>query len=540
MITFFGKMFPDANRVGVQFWDGHFPDGQQDPSVIQGYGPAGVGALPLAFENGFTIKYKWSVEVQKFGSGKENRIAWLDAPMESYTGSALLLGNDPRAMRTTLAKFAAIGSVFLIGLPHEELTITADHVASTISVPSIALCDWATTGQRVLLRRDDDYQTAVVQSAIDSTIVLDVDAGGAGDEGGKIMPLRPVYLEPQQDLPRYRVGAEIWNLQAHAAVPDFAPPLAHLELGPLTTSPAFDSVRILARDFGPIGNTRWFSLSPDGVSAGSLEELGGSVIFHFEPGASTLGEMASALEASTWVLMAGDYDPSDLIDAGDAFPFELLSGGTSAGNVGIGAALESYAGDGLARPVWDLELDNTATENDGVHALTRIIQHGALPYAIGTASRSDFYRYLKIENGDPADWQWFKLFMSTIGGGQKAFWLSTWRSDLTFLSRTLPGGGVTSIVISTGDGSDLFTWWPLQREHLQVIETNGTVTRAKITAAIDNLDGTATLTINDVIASAEVASLSWLELCRFERDEYDVKFGAKGFAIAMTARVVQR
>lgn len=543
MITFFGKMFPDANRVaGKIYWDGHFPDGSVDPAAVGGFGPAGVAVLVLDLRNGFTIKQKWGSEIQKASSGKEKRISHLDAPQQWFSGSALLTGDDLRAMRAKLARFAALGSVFMLGLQHEQLSLQADSSGTTLTVSTLRSVDWKKRGQRVLVKRGTVAVAAVIQSVSGSQIVLDVAPGDAGLVGGVVMPLFPVYLEPQQDFPRYPVNAEEWNLRARAAIFDFAPEMASLDLGTVNASPTYDGVIIYARDFGAIGNTRTLAMAVGAVAAdyNTIVESGGAVTYRYEAGVTTLDEMAATLELSSYLIMGGTYNGSTVIEAGDAFSATALTGGEIAGSVGNGATLTTYAGDGTARPVWTRYLDNSATENDGVLAMTRILDHGGVPYALGTASRSDFHRYVTISEGSQPDWQWFKLFLSTVKGAQKSFWLPTWRPDMTFVSRTLPGGGVTEMVVSTADGSDVFGWWPDQRQYVQVGAADGTLTRAKITAAVDNGDGTATLTLDQEVASSAVVLISWLELCRFEKDEFDIAWSESGFSVDTTARVVQQ
>jgi hypothetical protein len=536
-ITFFGKHFPDANRVaGRQFWDGHFPDGAQDPSVVPGFGPAGVATLVLDIENGFTITHKWGTEIQRMGNGTERRRSTIDAPNQFFSGSALLVGNDPRAVRAKLAKFAAAGATFLLGLRHESLTIITSASGTSVFVPSaaMALVDWAKPGQRVVVGSSTSFVNAVIQSASGGTIVLDVAPGSAGAIGNVIMPAMPVFLESQQDFERYPMTAERWQFRAVAVIPDFAPTRASLALDTITVSSAFDGVVIYAREFGAIGNTRTFSLA-NTVPYNTVSDSGGAVVYHFQAGVTTLAQMAATLATSSYVMMGGTYNGADTIAAGDAFtsPFTsyALSGGAIAGDVGTGATLTTYAGDGTSRPVWDRALDNDETNMDSVHAMTIVIDYGGLPYSLQATSLPHYGRALPLVDGSQADWQWWRKFTATTKGAFKFFWLPTWRNDLTFVSRTLPGGGVTSLVVSLTDGSDFFAWWPTQRQHVLIRETNGTKTYAKITVAVDNGNGTLTLTIGALIATASVDLISWLELAHFEKDDFSIAWSTKGFSL---------
>lgn len=527
-------MFPDAHRIaGRQFWDGHFPDGAQDPAVVSGFGPAGVATLVLDIENGFTVTHKWGTEIQRMGNGTERRRSLIDAPRQFFSGSALIVGDDPRAIRAKLAKFAAAGATFLIGLRHEALSIAADASGSTVFVNSaaMALVDWAKPGQRVVVGSPRSFVNAVIQSAGAGAIALDVSPGASGAIGNVIMPATPVFLDAQQDFERYPVEAERWQFKATALIPDFAPTRASLALDTLTVSAAFNGVVIYARDFGALGNQRWFAMTTLGPAAGSMDESGGTTAFNFQPGVTTLAQMAAALNGSSYVIMGGTYNGADTIASGDAFGQAPLSGGAIAGDVGTGATLATYSGDGTSRPVWDRYIDNADTNMDSVHAMTVVIDYGGLPYSLQAADIPHYGRALPMLDGDQAAWQWFRKFTADTKGAFKLFWLPTWRDDMTFVSRALPGGGVTTLVVSSTDGSDFFAWWPAQRQHVLIVEGNGTRTYAKITAAVDNGNGTITLTVDKVIASSTVNLISWLELVHFEKDEFQIGWSTEGFSL---------
>ncbi|RPH65005.1 MAG: hypothetical protein EHM89_00250 [Acidobacteria bacterium] len=531
-ISFFGQHFPDANLVdGKIFWDGHFPDGGQDPEFAVGFGPAGVATLVLDLENGFQVTYNWITDVKiKTRSGKEQRISRNDVARQSFSGSALLRADSPRTVRAQMARFAAVGAQFLLGLPHEDLTIAADASTFTVFVHSTAYSDWAKPGQRVVVARAGSFVDAVIQSVTSTTIVLDIEPGSLGNVGGVIMPAVPIFLEPQQDFPRYPVSVERWNINARANINDFAPTLATLPLGPVTLSAAFNNVTLVSRLFGLAGNAINVQFSSNAIypAIGQLIETGYFTEFRYRPGVTTLDNLYSKLLLSSNVMMTGTWTGSDTIAAGDIFD-EPLTGASEAGAVGTGATVTSYAG----HPVWDKRLDNEGTAQDSVQAATEIIDHGGTPYALGTADRADWGRAVLFKSAGQTDWQWWKRFLSEVKGRQKAFWLPTWRDDLTFVSQA-PG----EIVVSSEDGSDLFAWWPDLRQHIQIVEDDETVTYAEIEDAIDNLDGTITLTVSEDPASSDVAMISWLEPCRFESDDFPVSFNADGFKVASVARVV--
>lgn len=534
----------------------------EDPSAPPSYGDSAAGTLVLDFEQGFTVVHKWETDVHKFRSGQERRISRNDAAKQSISGTAYLASDNPRAMRAKMARYAALGAKFLVGLPHEAMAFSQAASGSTVYVEAeaLALCDWRNIGQRVVCARrlpgsrETQFVEAVIQGGDLSSLVLSVEPGALASPGGLIMPLVPVYLEPQQDFERYRVSVERWNLAARVISFDFAPALARLYLGsveadtmldafigPLTASAAFDHVTILSRQFGLIGNTRSFSLSSASYASAYnvLEESDGAVVYHYEAGVTTLGEMADTLSASQYVVMSGSWTDSDTIAADDAFAATQLYGGVASGPVGTGAPLTRYNGDGANRLVWDRRIESPATVTDSVHAMTVIVDHGAIPYAIPTASRADWGRAVVLTGKDQREWQWWKRFMFNLKGKQRAFWLPTWRKDLTFVEASIDDNTVT---ISTEDDSDFTAWWPEQREHIQILNTDGSVKYAKITEAIDNGDGSRTLTLEGCVLTTDAVSMiSWLELARFEGDTFTVKVGGKQFfSFSSLARAVQQ
>lgn len=505
--------------------------GFENTGAVEAFGSAGNGTFMLDLENGFKVTHRWSTDIHKFRSGKEKRIARNDAPQESYDGSAILLGNQPRAVRARLARYAAAGSQFLFALPHEEIAVESVD-GETVTCNEVSLCDWSKQGQRcVAVYYDDDDQTVatdcVIQSVDGSDITLDITPHA---DTCLLMPTRPVYFAPQQNFARYPVNAEVWQVVARSALFDFAPALASITI---IQAGAETGALAVSRYYGAYGNTlRLLLVNFGGAPAeGELGEAATVTTFSYQTGVTTLGDLADALNAySSNFRLAGDYDPSALLTTDQD---TTASGGAIAGAIGTGAALTTYSGDDVSRPVWDERLLVETTATESIQAMTQIIDHGGSPYSLGTADQADWGRAVQFLAKTRTQWQWLKLFLCMIAGRQKAFWLPTWRSDLTFVSQA-PG----EIVVSTEDESDFTAWWPLLREHIQVEETDGTITYAKITAAVDNDDGTRTLTIDTDPASDSIRMISWLELCRFEGDEFDFTCGSNGIAMMTLARVV--
>lgn len=486
-------------------WRGYAID---DPTTFPGYGTTGP-LLPVLLENGYTVTLNYRTDVVKTASGVESsRTAVLDSPKEQYAGQAILVGDVPVEIRTLMAEYAASGGQFLLPLPHEETTCSVS--GTTATVPSTSRLDWINPGQRVVVTDDETFVLAVVQSATDTTIVLDTAPGISG----RIMPVRQVLLEPQQEFPRWPVNAEAWSIQARAAIFGFATETASLALGPITDSAGLENATIVSRAFG---KTPFVTMVDTGTPL-AMSELPNAIIIVYDSGTTTITELHDLLQQATTVSPGGTWG-SGTLQAGDAFNNQQLSGGTETGPVGRGATLTEYA----SLPVWDYSLVVEDTAADGVHAMTTIVDFGAVPYAIGESDQPDWYRSIRIEAGQHDDWQWLKLFLSTVKGRQGSFWLPTWRADLGYVSHV--GADVTV----TGEVSK---WWPRHREHVQVVQADGTVTYAQITAVAGQV-----ITLSESLSASAVEMISWLERCRFEQDEFQVVFGEQGFELDTVARV---
>lgn len=511
-------------------WEGAWHnEWHQFPSsaVIPPYAPDGVATLVLDIEQGFKIRHRWYTDVIKFGAGAEQRISRNDSPQLAFSGSVFLSTAQARTIRSLFKRYAAQGAIFLLALPHEGLSCVVN--GTVVSVNPAYAADWTKPGQRVTgVDRSTGVPVGtdgVIQSVVNGAITLDVSVAA----GSEILPLIPVYLEPQQNVPRHRTAVEHWQLTCRAVVLDYAPTLATLELDSITSSAAFDDARFVSRLFGLQGNQISVTMTADGSGTGSLSESGTAIQIHYEDGVTTLGDLATLLESSSLILLGGTYTDSDTIATADAFALQSLSGASAAGDVGTGATITEYAG----HPVWTEKIANAGENVDGVHALTQIIDHGGAPYSLGTADEPDWFRAVVIEGGDRDAFQWFRLFMATVFGRQKKFWLPTWREDLEYVSH-----GGTSLVVDA-DAGDFTAWWP-DTQYLQIRQTDGTITYVGIASALDNGDGTRTLTLDTALSAVDVDMISWLELCRFEdADEYTTEHSAEGFSVQMTARVVQ-
>lgn len=521
LVAYWGPHFPDVG--GGFYWSRHFPDGAQSPSNFGGYGPPGIATLALDIEDGFTITYSWATDIIQRRNGSEQRISTVQRPKQSYKGTAKLLSQLTRQARARLARYAASGSVFLLGLPHEALTLQADSLGFVVTVSStfLALADWAQVGQRVVIRSRDLSQSidAVIQSASGSQITLDVSPGAVGKAGALIMPAMAVYLDAQQDFARYRTNVEAWSIDAHAAIFDYALPRGSIDLG--TVNAAWAGAVIVARNAGVAGNLRFRLLSdPSATVTGDLDETASEVDITIRGGVTTLGQLAATLQnTSSFVTVTGAFAGSAVISDLDVFETSL-AGGSAIGAMGNGAALTFYAG----HPVWDRGIQNDDTNSDPVQAMTELVDLGGIPVALGHADAPAGGRAVAMSGTWP-EFQWLKLFLATVRGQQRMWWLSTDRDDFTFVS----AAGAT-LTVRSDDESDIDAHFPKQRDRLQIVHTDATVEYVQILSYVDNGNGTLTMTLAGALASTSIRRVSWLDPAHFDSDTFEITFTAGGFS----------
>lgn len=187
-------------------------------TVFTAFGADGAATFVLSLQ-GASMVNAWSTDIIRSYSGKEQRISLNGPPKRSFEGSAFLLDASSRDIRGALMRAAATGATFLLALPFEELSFSADSSAQTVFVTSTLACDWVQVGQRVVaIGPDATTATAVVQSSTSTTIKLDVVLGTVGRRGGIIMPLVQVLLESAQGFARYATRVDTWAIRAQANV----------------------------------------------------------------------------------------------------------------------------------------------------------------------------------------------------------------------------------------------------------------------------------------------------------------------------------
>lgn len=189
--------------------------------IVGPYGPTTAATLILELQPGAKVSFEFATDVMKTWSGREQRVGTIGAPKLKIDGVALLVDGDDRSVRAKLMKSAASGAAFLLGLPYEELTVSASSSGTTVNVYATTYADWTQPGQRVIvLDVDNTALEATVQSSTGTTVV--VDPAVTVKRGARIMPAVAVYLEPTQGLGRHVVGVTELHLSAQSAEFGFA------------------------------------------------------------------------------------------------------------------------------------------------------------------------------------------------------------------------------------------------------------------------------------------------------------------------------
>lgn len=538
-LSYWGPHFPQPSGA-LSYWGGHFPEGDVDT----GNPPTGAATFVLLLDAGVTVTYGWQTDVFKSYGGIERRAALLDDPLQTIRGTALLIGNAARGMRSTLARFAAIGRAFLLALPYEELTLVQDSSGTTVYPSSTTNCDWANQGQRVVIVASDNetFVEGVIQSKTSSTMVLDITPGAVGIAGGRIMPSLAVYFDPTQSFARYSPAepVERWSIAAKLAVPGFASAAVAATLSlapPLVVGGALDNVVLVARTPGEDGNNIVITQSADALTSGGelVEDVDAQTLtIKFLGDTTTVTEYVALLAGSELVGVSGTYAGDDSVNTSDEeFAATLMSGGVDLTQIdmGINASVTTFAG----KPVYDRKLDNKETVGDSMNAMNEVLSLGAVPFSVGTAFYPDWGRQIDFDRIESTEWQWFKKFLGTVKGRAKSFWLPTWRIDMVYVSRVTVGG----VSVVTVSGGDIAAWFPAQRSKLQIQQADGTIVYATIASIVTNADDSADLTLSVLLTSSAVTMMSWLDLCRLESDEVQVTFDSISYRATLQARAIQ-
>lgn len=157
-----------------------------------------------------------------------------------------------------------------------------------------------------------------------------------------------------------------------------------------------------------------------------------------------------------------------------------------------------------------------------------------------TRDRADLARLHQFCADGPAERQWWRKFFATVLGRQKAFLLPTWRADLVRVSSV--GSTVTVQAPPTAGAINYVTkYWPsLAHRTIRVMRTTGAVTYYTVSAAVDNGDGTATLTVNTTFDATNLDYISLVEMCRLGTDEVTFQRGSTAIDLEVPVVAVQQ
>lgn len=182
-------------------------------------GPAGSGTFSMFVEDEATITYEWLTDVQPARSGNELRRSILKKPRQRFDFTSLLTDSESRSLLGTLADAAVDAPTFLVGMPHEELGVVSS-TSTTITVDSLAHCDWAVAGQRIVVMSPAGVQAeaSINGSPSGATIPVSANLTAVAIAGARVMPAVAVYLDAEQNLGRHRVNLSRWVMSARAAV----------------------------------------------------------------------------------------------------------------------------------------------------------------------------------------------------------------------------------------------------------------------------------------------------------------------------------
>lgn len=197
-------------------------------------------------------------------------------------------------------------------------------------------------------------------------------------------------------------------------------------------------------------------------------------------------------------------------------PAALASGGPT---IGAGGAIATYDDLILFDRHQALASDDL-TEQTNQGGL-QVIDYGAAVEVTSLRTLSTIQRSHTFTFDSDGERQWWKAFLAACRGRQVSFLLPTWHEDLVV--HTQPTS--TALVVEANDvvGNYVTDWWP-SRAHrwIRCAMTDGSVLVRRITAAVDNLDGTLGLTLDVAIDTAssapDIVRIEFLQRCRLADD----------------------
>lgn len=489
---YWGPHFPDA--AGGHYWHPHFPEGFADTSIIPPVGPGSAITFALDLQAGSSLVMTWDTDVFKSYDGTEQRRSKLELPKRKITGTAFLRGSNARLVRSALSRYAYIGSPFLISLPWEEMVLTDDTDTATLPVGNTALIDWGVFGQRAIITREDEdteatlFEDVIVQAVGVNSLTINGSAPEITLAGSSIVPTAAVILDPQQGIARFATedACERWSIQCTAILFGYQQEQNTAVASLAASTGALIGATLAFVNPGPSGNGYRMQWLADLVSGPPTFEVVSptSYIFHYVPNVTTVEDFIS--DSVALFTLLGTYNVDNVLTAGDAINV-VLAGGSDEffGAMGNGAVLEYFNG----RPIWDRGVTVDDVASDSLQALTTIIDLGGKPISVGQANAADWGRDIVCRDDLGAPWQWLKLFLYTVAGRFKSWWLPSYRADLDAVAGS--SSGITLKVAGPSlDSGDFFGWYPRCRNELVIEQEDGTITYGRIESALDNHDGT--------------------------------------------------
>lgn len=210
--------------------------------------------------------------------------------------------------------------------------------------------------------------------------------------------------------------------------------------------------------------------------------------------------------------------------------------------IGTGATLTTF--DGLTVMDRRLNAEHPAAEQN-LGRLQAFDAGGAM-YTRTPVDHPEIRRSHVVMVRGKAERQWLRLFLQAVRGRQVAWLLPTWKPDLVLVSQPL--AAATTVLIDSTEADYLASWWPSSaHRRLQLEHADGSVTYVTVGGAVDNGNGTQTLTVSSVGAMlSPITTVSLLELVRLEADEIVIDWqhvrssGGLVGAVSFGAIVVQR
>jgi hypothetical protein len=202
-----------------------------------------------------------------------------------------------------------------------------------------------------------------------------------------------------------------------------------------------------------------------------------------------------------------------------------------AGEVGRGATVSEYD----SMPVWDRGALVNGTRAESILTGVSLIDSGMGIGARQDMNRSNWRRPLAIESSKREPWQWLKLFLDTVRGRWKAFLLRTGRPDLIPIGDASTG----TLTVDGSQQSYVTNWYPsTAHRRLAIVLEDGSVNYRTVEST-GSAGATEDLVLDSPLAGT-ISRIEFLETCRLDSDDVEVRWNERGFRSEIPALVVQR